>query len=65
MMKTRLKARPMPIQIPIGAEEFFKGVVDLVIMKALTFDEGERASRSCTAKSPRNCWALPKSGARR
>ena len=42
MMKTRLKARPMPIQIPIGAEEFFKGVVDLVIMKALTFDEGEK-----------------------
>jgi elongation factor G len=42
MMKTRLKARPMPIQIPIGAEEDFKGVVDLVIMKALTFDEGEK-----------------------
>ncbi len=42
MMRTRLKARPMPIQIPIGAEEHFKGVVDLVIMKALTFDEGEK-----------------------
>src|SRR5271163_72486 len=30
----RLKARPVPIQIPIGAEDQFKGVVDLVTMKA-------------------------------
>src|SRR4030081_3283933 len=30
----RLKARPVPIQIPIGAEEKFQGVVDLVTMKA-------------------------------
>jgi len=42
MMRTRLKARPMPIQIPIGAEENFKGVVDLVMMKGLTFDEGDK-----------------------
>jgi len=42
MMKTRLKARPMPIQVPIGAEENFRGVVDLVLMKALTFDEGDK-----------------------
>src|SRR5229473_1833855 len=30
----RLKARPVPIQIPVGAEDQFKGVVDLVSMKA-------------------------------
>jgi len=30
----RLKARPVPIQIPIGAEDQFKGIVDLVTMKA-------------------------------
>ena len=30
----RLKARPVPIQIPVGAEEHFKGIVDLVKMKA-------------------------------
>jgi len=42
MMKTRLKAKPMPIQIPIGGEENFKGVVDLVTMKGLTFDEGDK-----------------------
>jgi elongation factor G len=42
MMRTRIKARPMPIQIPIGAEEHFKGVVDLVLMKGLTFSEGDK-----------------------
>src|SRR5205823_1372018 len=31
----RLKARPVPIQIPVGAEDQFKGVVDLVAMKAV------------------------------
>ena len=35
-IKDRLKANPVPIQIPIGAEDTFKGVVDLVTMKALT-----------------------------
>ncbi len=35
----RLKANPVPIQIPIGAEENFHGVVDLVKMKALVWDE--------------------------
>ena len=42
MMKTRLKARPCPIQIPIGASDTFKGIIDLVLMKALTFDEGDK-----------------------
>jgi len=42
MMRTRIKARPMPIQIPIGAEENFKGVVDLVLMQGLTFSEGDK-----------------------
>jgi elongation factor G len=35
----RLKANPVPIQIPIGAEENFKGVVDLVTMKAIVWDD--------------------------
>ncbi|MEI7428335.1 MAG: elongation factor G [Betaproteobacteria bacterium] len=38
-MRARLKANPIPIQIPIGAEENFRGVVDLVKMKAILWDE--------------------------
>jgi len=38
-IKSRLKANPVPIQIPIGAEENFKGVIDLVEMKALIWDD--------------------------
>jgi elongation factor G len=38
-MRTRLHANPVPIQIPIGAEEKFEGVIDLVKMKAIYWDE--------------------------
>ncbi len=38
-IKTRLGAAPVPIQLPIGAEENFKGVVDLIKMKAIYWDE--------------------------
>ncbi len=38
-IKDRLGARPVPIQLPIGAEEHFKGVVDLVKMQAVHWDE--------------------------
>ena len=37
MMKDRLKCNAVPIQLPIGAEENFKGVIDLVIMKAYIY----------------------------
>jgi len=39
MIKDRLKANPLPIQLPIGKEENFKGVVDLVTMKAVVWEE--------------------------
>jgi elongation factor G len=38
-MRTRLGANPIPLQVPIGAEEKFEGVVDLIRMKAIYWDE--------------------------
>ncbi len=38
-IKTRLRGNPVPIQLPIGAEDGFAGVVDLVKMKAIHWDE--------------------------
>jgi len=38
-IRTRLGANPVPLQLPIGAEEGFKGVVDLVRMKAIYWNE--------------------------
>jgi elongation factor G len=42
MMSGRLGAKPLPIQLPIGAEESFKGIVDLVAMRAFTFEEDDK-----------------------
>ena len=39
MIKDRLKANPVPLQIPIGSEENFKGVVDLVEMKGIVWND--------------------------
>lgn len=41
-VRDRLGANPVPIQLPIGAEENFKGVVDLVRMKAIYWNEADR-----------------------
>jgi elongation factor G len=45
MMKVRLKANPVPIVIPIGAEENFVGVVDLIKMKAIIWDEASQGMK--------------------
>jgi elongation factor G len=44
-IRTRLKGNPIPIQIPIGAEEKFEGVVDLVKMKAIYWDEATQGMK--------------------
>jgi elongation factor G len=38
MMKDRLKIVPLPIQLPIGKEDNFQGVIDLIAMKAIIYD---------------------------
>jgi len=44
-MKTRLKANPVPVVIPIGAEDQFAGVVDLIKMKAIYWDEASQGMK--------------------
>jgi elongation factor G len=44
-MKRRLRANPVPIVVPIGAEENFKGVVDLFKMKAIIWDEASQGMK--------------------
>jgi len=44
-MRERLKANPVPIVIPIGAEEHFVGVVDLIKMKAIHWDEASQGTK--------------------
>lgn len=44
-IRDKLKAKPVPLQIPIGSEENFKGVVDLIEGKALYFDEASKGQK--------------------
>ena len=44
-MKTRLGANPVPIAIPVGAEESFEGIVDLIKMKAIIWDEASQGMK--------------------
>jgi len=44
-MKSRLQANPVPVQVPIGAEENFEGIVDLVKMKAVIWDDASQGMK--------------------
>jgi elongation factor G len=44
-MKTRLKANPVPVVVPIGAEDTFAGVVDLIKMKSIIWDEASQGMK--------------------
>ena len=44
-MRTRLKGNPVPIVIPIGKEDYFQGVVDLIKMKAIFWDEASQGMK--------------------
>ncbi len=51
-MKSRLKANPVPIQVPVGAEEHFVGLIDLVKMKAVVWDEASQGIKFDYADIP-------------
>ena len=57
-MKSRLKANPVPIQIPVGAEDNFTGVIDLVKMKAISWDEASQGMKFEYAAIPANLLEL-------
>ncbi|MFO1246395.1 MAG: elongation factor G [Ramlibacter sp.] len=59
-MKLRLKANPVPIVIPIGAEENFKGVVDLRKMKAIIWDEASQGMKFTFEEIPTELVAQAK-----
>ncbi|TFH07433.1 MAG: elongation factor G [Nitrosomonadales bacterium] len=44
-IKTRLKAHPVPVQLPIGAEDKFEGVVDLIKMRAIYWDDSTKGMK--------------------
>jgi elongation factor G len=59
-MKLRLKASPVPIVIPIGAEENFTGVVDLRKMKAIIWDEASQGMKFNFEEIPADLLATAK-----
>ena len=52
MIKDRLKANPLPIQLPIGSEENYKGIIDLVTMKAIIWNEESLGAKFVEAEIP-------------
>ncbi|WP_236347574.1 elongation factor G [Enterobacter cancerogenus] len=52
MMQERLKANPVPIVIPVGAEEHFSGVVDLIKMRTIVWDDATQGMAFSYAPVP-------------
>jgi elongation factor G len=59
-LKLRLKANPIPVVIPIGAEENFEGVVDLLKMKAIYWDEASQGMKFDYREIPESLQAEAK-----
>jgi elongation factor G len=59
-MRLRLKASPVPMVIPIGAEENFTGVVDLLKMKAIIWDEASQGMKFTYSEIPAELLELAK-----
>jgi elongation factor G len=59
-MRERLKANPIPLQVPIGAEDKFEGVVDLIKMKAIIWDEASQGNKFAYGDIPADLLATAK-----
>jgi len=59
-MKSRLKGNPVPLQLPIGAEEKFEGVIDLVRMQAIYWDDSTQGMKFDMRDIPANLLAEAK-----
>jgi elongation factor G len=57
-VRTRLRGNPVPIVIPIGAEEGFEGVVDLLKMKAIIWDEASQGMKFTYGDIPADLQSL-------
>ena len=57
-MRSRLKANPVPIQVPIGAEETFEGIIDLVRMQAIYWDDSTQGMKFELRDIPANLKEL-------
>ena len=56
-MKERLNTTPIPLQLPVGAEENFKGVIDLIKMKEIIWNEGDKGMSFVYAEIPADLQA--------
>lgn len=65
MMIDRLKANPVPIAIPVGAEEHFTGVVDLIKMRAILWDDATQDDLSAMRRCLTTSWKQPGCGGRK
>ena len=52
MMRTRLHARPVAIQYPLGKEDTFRGIIDLIENKAIVFQDGSQGSEFTVEEVP-------------
>jgi elongation factor G len=52
MIRERLRANAIPIQLPIGAEDSFRGIIDLIAMKAVLWDDDSLGARYRTEEIP-------------
>ena len=60
MMRERLKTNPVALQLPLGEEENFRGIVDLITMKAVVYDEGSLGTEFHEEEIPESLLGIAK-----